>query len=133
MSSQERLLRILRHSDIQIVVLTVDQMAKDLGMSAGTVASLATAVSELATNVVKYAKTGHVRMRPVRRRGQPGMEVVVEDNGPGIEDLDEAMKEHVSTGGTLGLGLPGARRLVDEFKIKSEVGKGTRVEIVKWG
>jgi len=133
MSSQERLLRILRHSDIQIVVLTVDQMAKDLGMSAGTVASLATAVSELATNVVKYAKTGHVRMRPVRRRGQPGVEVVVEDNGPGIEDLDEAMKEHVSTGGTLGLGLPGARRLVDEFKIKSEVGKGTRVEIVKWG
>lgn len=133
MRGGERLLRILRYSDVQIVVLAVEALARDIGMSTGTTASLATAVSELSTNVVKYAKTGRVRMRPVTRRGQPGVEVVVEDNGPGIADLEQSMKDNVSTGGTLGLGLPGARRLVDDFKIKSAVGKGTRVEIVKWG
>jgi serine/threonine-protein kinase RsbT len=133
MRGEERLLRVLRYSDVQIVVLAVEALAREVGMSTGPTASLATAVSELSTNVVKYARTGRVRIRAVQRRGQPGVEVVVEDNGPGIADLEESMKDHVSTGGTLGLGLPGARRLVDDFRIESQVGKGTRVEIVKWG
>ena len=102
-------------------------------MSTGASASLATAVSELCTNVIKYAGTGRVRLRPVRRRQQPGMEAIIEDRGPGIPDLEIAMQEHVSTGGTLGLGLPGARRLVDEFVIQSEPGQGTRVKVTKWG
>ena len=72
-------------------------------------------------------------MRAVSRRGQPGIETIVEDRGPGIEDLEEAMKDHVSTSGTLGLGLPGAKRLVDEFQIESAVGTGTRIRLVKWG
>jgi serine/threonine-protein kinase RsbT len=108
-------------------------MAKELGMSAGASASLATAVSELCTNITKYAQTGRVKLRAVSRRGQPGIEAIVEDRGPGIEDLEEAMKDHVSTGGTLGLGLPGAKRLVDEFQIVSGAGTGTRIKLLKWG
>jgi serine/threonine-protein kinase RsbT len=63
---------------------------------------------------------------------RPGIEVIVEDRGPGIADIELAMKENVSTGGTLGLGLPGTRRLVDEFDIESQPGQGTRVRIIKW-
>ncbi len=128
-----KILRILRHSDIQLTVLAVQQMAKELGMSTGASASLATAVSELCTNITKYAQTGRVKLRAVSRRGQPGIEAIVEDRGPGIEDLEEAMKDHVSTGGTLGLGLPGAKRLVDEFQIVSGAGTGTRIKLLKWG
>ncbi len=133
MSGQAKNLRILGHTDVQLAVMTVQQMAKDIGMSSGAAASIATAVSELCTNITKYAKTGRVRLREVRRRGQPGIEAHVEDNGPGIENPEEAMKDNVSSSGTLGLGLPGARRLVDEFDLKTEVGKGTQIRVVKWG
>ena len=98
----------------------------------GQTAALATVVSELTANVVKYARSGVVTVRTVHARGQPGIEVVVEDQGPGIPDLDFAMRDHASTGGTLGLGLPGTRRLVDEFEITTRPGEGTRVRIVKW-
>ncbi len=101
-------------------------------MSSGATAALSTAVSELVTNVIKYADSGLITMRPTVQIKQPGIEVIVEDNGPGIDDIQMAMKEHVSTGGTLGLGLPGTKRLVDEFSIESRPGAGTRVRIVKW-
>lgn len=71
-------------------------------------------------------------MRPAVQIRRPGIEVIVEDRGPGIPDIELAMKENVSTGGTLGLGLPGTRRLVDEFDIESQPGQGTRVRIIKW-
>jgi serine/threonine-protein kinase RsbT len=71
-------------------------------------------------------------MRPAVQIRRPGIEVIVEDRGPGIADIELAMKENVSTGGTLGLGLPGTRRLVDEFDIESQPGQGTRVRIIKW-
>ena len=133
MSEATKTLRILRHTDVQLIVMTVQQLARDINMSSGASASIATAVSELCTNVAKYAQTGRVRLRVVSRRGQPGIEAIIEDSGPGIEDLEEAMQEHVSTGGTLGLGLPGARRLVDEFEIHSDADEGTRIRVVKWG
>jgi serine/threonine-protein kinase RsbT len=72
-------------------------------------------------------------LRALTRREQPGLEAVVEDHGPGIADVERAMTDRVSTGGTLGLGLPGSKRLVDEFELKSTPGKGTRVCVVKWG
>lgn len=133
MSERTKTLRILRHTDVQLTVMTVQQMAKDIGMSTGASASIATAVSELCTNVTKYAQSGRVRLRTVRRRGQPGIEALVEDTGPGIENLEEAMRDHVSSSGTLGLGLPGAKRLVDEFDVKTDAGIGTRIRVVKWG
>jgi serine/threonine-protein kinase RsbT len=119
-------MRILGHTDVQLTVMTVQQLAKDIGMSTGAAASIATAVSELCTNITKYAKTGRVRLRAVNRLGQPGIEAL-------IEDLENAMKDNVSSAGTLGLGLPGAKRLVDEFDLKTEVGKGTQIRVVKWG
>ena len=119
--------------DTVVAALAVREMAKQLGMSGPATAALATAVSELATNVIKYARRGRIALRAVKRMSQPGIEAIVEDSGPGIPDLEEAMEDHRSTGGTLGLGLPGTRRLVDEFEIRSELGRGTRVRVVKWG
>jgi serine/threonine-protein kinase RsbT len=116
MSAREKRLRIIRSSDIHVVVMAVQEMAKQIGM-----------------NIIKYAKSGIVTTRAVRNRDQPGIEVLVQNHGPGIEDIELAMIDNVSTSGTLGLGLPGAKRLVDEFEISSQTGKRTRVRVVKWG
>jgi serine/threonine-protein kinase RsbT len=113
--------------------MAVQEMAKQIGMNTGASAALSTAVSELSTNIIKYAKSGIVTTRAVRNRDQPGIEVLVQNHGPGIEDIELAMIDNVSTSGTLGLGLPGAKRLVDEFEISSQTGKRTRVRVVKWG
>ncbi len=126
-------MRILSQADTVLAVLAVREVAARIGMNQGAGSALATAVSELTTNVIKYARAGKVTLRAVRRRQQPGLEVVVEDHGPGIEDVERAMTDHVSTGGTLGLGLPGAKRLVDEFELETKPGHGTRVRVVKWG
>lgn len=132
MTRNLRRLRILDQKDITLAILATREMAQQIGMSSGATAALSTAVSELVTNVIKYAESGLVTLRPMLQIRQPGIEVVVEDRGPGIEDIESAMKENVSTGGTLGLGLPGTKRLVDEFDIESHPGAGTRVRIVKW-
>jgi serine/threonine-protein kinase RsbT len=125
-------LRISSQNDVSLAIVAVRELAIRQTMSSGEAAALVTAVSELVTNVVKYAGTGLVSLRPTRQIQRPGIEVVVEDQGPGIANIAEAMKDYVSTGGTLGLGLPGARRLVDEFDIVSRPGQGTRIRIVKW-
>jgi serine/threonine-protein kinase RsbT len=125
--------RILAEADTVRAVLTVHEAAARIGMKQGTGSALATAVSELATNVIKYAGAGRMTLRSLRNGSRRGIEVVVEDYGPGIADIAQAMTDRVSTGGTLGLGLPGTRRLVDEFELESKPGEGTRVRIVKWG
>jgi serine/threonine-protein kinase RsbT len=132
MTQRWRRLRILSQGDVALAILEIREMAKRVNMSSGATAALATAVSELVTNVTKYADRGLISMRPAVQIRRPGIEVIVEDRGPGIADIELAMKENVSTGGTLGLGLPGTRRLVDEFDIKSQPGQGTRVRIIKW-
>ena len=88
---------------------------------------IATAVSELARNILKYAHTGEIRLRKVGGQGRRCIEIEAVDRGPGIADPEAAMRDHVSTGGTLGLGLPGVRRMMDEFSLQSTPGKGTRV------
>ncbi len=132
MTRDWRRLRILEQKDIALAILATRELAHQIGMSSGATAALSTAVSELVTNVVKYADSGLITLRPTVQIKRPGIEAIVEDRGPGIEDIEAAMKEHVSTGGTLGLGLPGTKRLVDEFEIESHPGAGTRVRIVKW-
>jgi serine/threonine-protein kinase RsbT len=132
MTQRWRRLRILSQGDVALAILEIREMAKRVNMSSGATAALATAVSELVTNVTKYADRGLISMRPTVQIRRPGIEVIVEDRGPGIADIELAMKENVSTGGTLGLGLPGTRRLVDEFDIESQPGQGTRVRIIKW-
>lgn len=132
MSENWQRLRISSQNDVSLAIVAVRELAIRQTMSTSESAALVTAVSELVTNVVKYAGTGLVSLRPTRQIQRPGIEVVVEDQGPGIANIAEAMKDYVSTGGTLGLGLPGARRLVDEFDIVSRPGQGTRIRIVKW-
>lgn len=95
---------------------------------------LVTAGSELARNILKYGGPagGHMQIELLTKGGVDGVRVVFTDQGPGIADLALAMQDGYSTGGSLGLGLPGARRLVDAFSIQTEVGRGTTVAIVKW-
>jgi serine/threonine-protein kinase RsbT len=107
-------------------------LAAELGFSAGDLALIATAISELTRNVLSYAKAGELSLRVVAKGARRGVEVVVRDHGPGIPDLALAMQDGYSTGGGLGLGLPGARRLMDEFQIESKVGRGTTVTMRKW-
>ena len=94
---------------------------------------LSTVASELARNIVKYARSGRMIAQPAESpAGRRGLRLIFEDSGPGIPDLDAAMRDGFSTGGGLGKGLPGSKRLVDEFKIESTVGKGTRVTVIRW-
>ena len=133
MSDAIRVVRIRSRADIHNAVHAIRELAEEVGMNAGATAAISTAASELVTNVIKYAPPGRMSYGARTRRTHPGIEIVVEDGGPGIEDVEEALRDNVSTGGSLGLGLPGARRLVDEFEITSSVEGGTRVRIVKWG
>ncbi len=131
MDASQRM-RIFSPTDASLAVLVVKDIAQNAGLGKLKVSALTTAVSELTTNVIKYAVHGLMTVQVLQRQQHKGIEVIVEDRGPGIADLNLAMQDHVSTGGTLGLGLPGTRRMVDEFEIQSTPGSGTRVRIVKW-
>jgi len=93
---------------------------------------IATAISELARNILLYAASGEIAIRPIERGERTGVAVVAQDRGPGIADLPRAMEDGYSTSGRLGLGLPGVRRLMDEFEIRSGPGQGTTVKVKKW-
>lgn len=93
---------------------------------------IATAVSELARNILVYAKTGSLIIDRVVRGPRTGVSISAQDQGPGIVDVELAMQDGYSTTKSLGIGLPGARRLLDEFEIRSQVGVGTTVNGVKW-
>lgn len=93
---------------------------------------IATAISEIARNTVLYAKTGRLQLKVIHQGQKRGLLIIVKDHGPGIADLDLAMQDGYSTSRGLGIGLPGARRLMDEFDISSEVGKGTTITMKKW-
>src|SRR2546422_357782 len=102
------------------------------GFPSTDLAVVATAISELARNIVRYAVRGEVILRLIDDNGRRGVEVVATDDGPGIPDITLAMQDGYSTSGSLGLGLPGVRRLMDEFEITSDFGKGTTVTARKW-
>ncbi len=93
---------------------------------------IATAISEIARNIVEYANSGEITLQPVEHHGRAGILIVAHDQGPGIPDIDLAMKDGYSTGKSLGMGLPGARRLMDEFDLVSTPGKGTTITMKKW-
>jgi len=107
-------------------------LATELGFSAGDATLIATAISELARNIVTYARSGAIRLRSIHGSSRKGILVVASDNGPGIPDIRQAMRDGFSTSGSLGLGLPGVRRLMDEFEITSQPGQGTTVAVKKW-
>lgn len=108
------------------------QLAARGGCSPTDLTMVATAISEIARNIVTYARGGEMEMRLVEHRGRRCLRIVATDEGPGIEDIERALQDGFTTGAGLGLGLPGTRRLVDEFSITSEPGRGTRVVMYKW-
>ncbi|WP_170006303.1 ATP-binding protein [Bacillus fonticola] len=106
--------------------------AKELGFSSVEQSRIASTISELARNIVLYAKEGEICIEALEHEGKKGLAISAKDAGPGIDDLRLVMEEGYSTSGGLGSGLSGVKRIVDEFTIRSEVGNGTIIETKKW-
>lgn len=107
------------------------EVARTVGLTGTDLTLVATAISEVARNILHYAGAGEVLLR-VDPSGRPALVMIASDEGPGIADVGLAMQDGFSTGRSLGMGLPGARRLMDEFEVDSVVGRGTRVTMRKW-
>ena len=107
-------------------------LAGQLGFTQSDLTLVATAISELARNIVRYARRGEIVLRQAEDGGVPGIVIIARDEGPGIPDVNRAMEPGYSTAGGLGLGLPGVRRIMDKFEIVSEVNRGTVVTVTKW-
>jgi serine/threonine-protein kinase RsbT len=90
------------------------------------------AISEIARNILRYAGQGQIILTPIQKNGRQGIAIMAKDDGPGIGDIEQVLQDGYSTGGGLGLGLSGAKRLMDEFEIFSEVGQGTTITMQKW-
>jgi len=123
---------IEREQDVVPFRNRVKEYAVKIGMSVVNQTKLITAASELVRNMLKYADGGIVLIEVLSQGRDSGIRLVFSDNGPGIKDISLAMKDGFSTGKSLGIGLPGTKRLVNEFEIKSTVGEGTTVSIIKW-
>ena len=108
------------------------RLAAEAGFSGTDLTIIATAISELARNIVEYARDGEIILALVGDGDRKGLRVVARDGGPGIANIELAMQDGYSTGRGLGLGLPGTRRLMDEFRISSKVGVATTVTAIKW-
>jgi serine/threonine-protein kinase RsbT len=129
--SPARTVRIADDVDVAAAARAAREEAVACGLSSVEAQHVATAVSEVARNAVKYARGGEVELTAAERGGRRGLAVLVRDTGPGIADVDAALRDGVSTGGSLGLGLPGARRLMDDFAIESGPA-GTVVAMARW-
>lgn len=126
-------------SDVDIVSARqkARQLAAEVGFPPTDLALIATAVSELARNIVSYAKRGEIRLKAIENSEKNsnrhrGLVLVAYDEGPGISNIRQALQDGFSTSGSLGIGLPGVKRLMDEFEISSVVGQGTTVTVRKW-
>lgn len=108
------------------------ELAAALHFTMSELTGIATAISEIARNEVSYAKDGRILFRLIQKGAKRGVLVIAEDSGPGIPDLTLAMQDGYTTSHGLGIGLPGTKRLMDEFEISSEVGKGTTIVMKKW-
>ncbi len=118
--------------DIVIARQTARAMAESVGFLSIDLALITTAVSELVRNIINYAECGKAEFEIIKNRGEIAIRVIVEDKGPGIDDIELAMQDGYSTTNSLGLGLPGVRRLMDELSIASTPGKGTSITATKW-
>lgn len=107
-------------------------MAMELGFSSGDATLVAAAISELARNIISYAGEGEIQLNALRGSNGTGIRIIARDEGPGIRDIPQALRDGFSTSGSLGIGLPGVKRLMDEFAIDSLPGRGTIVTVKKW-
>ena len=108
------------------------RIAAEVGFGLTDMALIATSISELARNIVRYARNGEIIIQPMTNSSRHGIRIIARDEGPGIRDPEKALEIGFSTSGGLGLGLPGVRRLMDEFEIQSKLEQGTTVSITKW-
>src|SRR5262249_45743480 len=127
-------IRVAINSDQDIVLARQKgrSLALEAGFSAVDSTLIATAISELARNIVSYAQKGEIALQRLLNSHRQGISIVASDEGPGIPDIQLALRDGFSPSGSLGLGLPGVRRLVDEFQIFSTISKGTVVKVIKW-
>lgn len=123
---------IAKEQDVVPYRNRVKEFAVKIGMSLVNQTKLITAASELVRNMLKYANGGVTTIEVVSKGRENGIRLTFEDKGPGIADIAQAMKDGYSTGKSLGLGLPGAKRLSSEFDIKSTIKKGTTITLIKW-
>jgi serine/threonine-protein kinase RsbT len=124
--------RIISDRDIVVARQKGRALATKLGFSLGNATLIATAISELARNIISYAGDGMIAMNAIYDSKREGLLIVASDEGPGISDIPLALRDGFSTSGSLGIGLPGVRRLMDEFAIDSEPGHGTIITVTKW-
>ena len=119
-------------ADIVIARQKGRSVALELGFEGSDLTLIATAISEVARNIVTHAKSGKITLNSVNHGSRRGIEIIASDEGPGIKDIAKAMQYGYSTNNGLGVGLPGAKWLMDEFGIESQAGKGTIVTMKKW-
>ncbi|MGI8387728.1 anti-sigma regulatory factor [Robertmurraya sp. P23] len=124
--------KIINEWDIVAARQLGRNVAKDLGFGTVDQARITTAISELARNIYLYAGQGQICIEKLYESGKAGLKVVAIDNGPGIKDIRQVMEDGYSTSGGLGAGLPGVKRLMDEFGINSSPGNGTEITATKW-
>jgi serine/threonine-protein kinase RsbT len=125
-------LPIVSQGDVVIVRQAVRTWASEAGFSLVDQTKMVTAASELARNTLEYGGGGNVILKLLEEGNRKGLRLIFEDQGPGIPDIQLAMKDGYTTGNGLGLGLSGSKRLVSEFDIQSKVGEGTRIMIARW-
>lgn len=128
----EARVRIHNAADIMTARQQGRAVASQGGFCPSDLTIIATAISEIARNIVEFANEGEVTITLLNGPNRKGIEIVAADQGPGIDDVSLVMRDGYSTGDGLGIGLPGAKRLMDEFEITSEPGKGTTVKMKKW-
>lgn len=128
----EILIPILTDMDIVAARQSGRKLATELGFSQTDTTLIATAISELTRNIILYANQGELVLRPLQRNDAKGIMVIARDQGPGIENVAQVMRMGFSTSGSLGLGLPGVSRLMDDFNIDSQPGSGTTITVQKW-
>jgi serine/threonine-protein kinase RsbT len=128
----ESRIEIAHETDIVTARHTGREMAACSGFSRTEQTLIATAISEVARNIVVYAVRGEIVIAPVEHGGRTGLQIIARDRGPGIADVELAMRDGYSTAKSLGFGLPGAKRLMDDFEVASELGRGTTITMRKW-
>jgi serine/threonine-protein kinase RsbT len=119
-------------ADVVVVRIRARRLATAHGFRAAAAGAIETAVSEVARNILVHARAGALWLSVIEHRGRRGLAVIARDEGPGIADCEQALTDGYSTSSSLGLGLPSARRLMDEFMLDSRLGAGTDVHMIKW-
>ncbi len=126
------IIEVSESADNARVVYSAREMLEKMGFDETDQYLIASAVSELSTNIIRYGQKGVIFLQIVHDGSKTGFEVIAKDQGPGIDDIEEALKENVSSGGGLGLGLPSVKRIMDEFQIETSPENGTRIVARKW-